>query len=387
MKLRIRHSLQAALVAILLGSWFGASGQQISPATPPPTIPTFSTANIARRGFFYVGGKYVGEPGKEVMHGSMYVEVWVPKQIQHPYPIVFLHGNGQTATDWMQTPDGRPGWAYYLVAHGYVLYMEDYPARGRSAYVPGVDGPLSIRTDPFLERIWTALPIRGDWPQAKKGGAFPGTGLMGDPVFDNFAKTQLPFVSGGEQEKLALDANVALLDKIGTPVILMTHSQGGDFGWLVADARPNHVKGIVAIEPAAPPMEAYYLAKGKARAWGLTSLPMHYDPPIKDPSELQVVKQEKPDAPDLIRCWVQKEPAHKLINLEHIPVLDVSGEASYHRMYDHCDAKWLNQAGVKTTFLRPEEHGIRGNGHEMMLEKNSDALIRLFDQWMQNNIH
>ena len=84
-------------------------------AMPPSAIPTFSTDNIAREGFFYVGGKYAGEPGKEEMHGAMYVEVMVPKQIRQKYPIVFFHGNGQTGTIWKQTPDGRPGWAYYLI--------------------------------------------------------------------------------------------------------------------------------------------------------------------------------------------------------------------------------------------------------------------------------
>ena len=42
------------------------------------------------------------------MGGDAYVVVWVPKQIKHPYPIVYVHGAGQTATDWEQTPDGRP---------------------------------------------------------------------------------------------------------------------------------------------------------------------------------------------------------------------------------------------------------------------------------------
>ena len=42
---------------------------------------------------------------------------------------------------------------------------------------------------------------------------------------------------------------------INTPVILLTHSQGGAFGWLVADARPNLVKAIVTLEPAAPPIQ------------------------------------------------------------------------------------------------------------------------------------
>ena len=47
--------------------------------------------------------------------------------------IVFLHGAGQTGTDWLQTPDGRPGWARFFTSRGYVVYMVDYPARGRSA--------------------------------------------------------------------------------------------------------------------------------------------------------------------------------------------------------------------------------------------------------------
>ena len=99
---------------------------------PPASIPTFSTENIGRMAHFYVGGQYVGEPGKEQMDGAMYVEVWVPKQIRQPYPIVMFHGNGQTGAVWQQTPDGRPGWAYYLIDQGYVVYMVDYPARGRS---------------------------------------------------------------------------------------------------------------------------------------------------------------------------------------------------------------------------------------------------------------
>ena len=48
------------------------------------------------------------------------------------------------------------------------------------------------------------------------------------------------------------DALIALVDKIG-PSILMTHSQGGAFGWPVADARPDKVKAILAIEPNGPP--------------------------------------------------------------------------------------------------------------------------------------
>ena len=57
----------------------------------------------------------------------------------------------------------------------------------------------------------------------------------------------MQFLAGGRQETMTRDANVALLDMIGTPVILLTHSQGGGFGWMIADARPNLVKAIVTL--------------------------------------------------------------------------------------------------------------------------------------------
>ena len=55
-----------------------------------------------------------------------------------------------------------------------------------------------------------------------------------------------------KQQFLNRDALVALIDKIG-PAILMVHSQAGAFGWPVADARPDQVKAILAIEPNGPP--------------------------------------------------------------------------------------------------------------------------------------
>jgi pimeloyl-ACP methyl ester carboxylesterase len=383
------------LTALVSSGAFGANSVGVDKAAPPASIPTVSAADIARIGFFYAGGHYVGEPGKEIMDGAEYVEVMVPKKVRRAYPIVFLHGAGQTGTDWLQTPDGRAGWAYYFIKQGYVVYMVDYPARGRSAYVPSADGSLTIRTAPQLEQIWTALPELGDWPQAKKYTQWPSDapnkGKIGDPVFDNFAKTQVQFLQGNTQDKLNLDAHMALLDMIGTPVILITHSQGGFFGWEIADARPKLVKAIITAEPGGPPIQSVDTAKqtynGKGMAWGLTNLPLHYDPPANDSSELQVELEAKSDGPGLVPCWLQKEPARKLVNLRDIPVLDVSGEASYHRVFDSCVPKWLNQAGVKTTYVKLEDVGLPGNAHEMMLEKNSDGIAAFFESWIQKNVH
>ena len=133
-----------ALAAVHASGSFAASAQDAPVPMPLKSVPTFSTANIARQGHFYVGGKWVGEPGKEYMRGAIYVEVWVPKQIRYKYPIVVVQaGGGQTNVSMLQTPDGRPGWAYDFVNRGYTIYMLDLPARGRSAYVPGFDGEMT----------------------------------------------------------------------------------------------------------------------------------------------------------------------------------------------------------------------------------------------------
>src|SRR3954471_14521519 len=123
----ISLTAMALLIGIRVGGQAGSTrAAKASGAAPPASIQTFSTENLGRMAHFYVGGHYVGEKGKEQMDGAMYVEVWVPKQIRQPYPIVFFHGNGQTGAVFQQTPDGRPGWAYYLIDQGYVVYMVDY---------------------------------------------------------------------------------------------------------------------------------------------------------------------------------------------------------------------------------------------------------------------
>ena len=124
-----------------------------------------------------------------------------------------------------------------------------------------------------------------------------------------------------------------------------------------------------------------------ARTGAIVDLPLHYDPPINDPAELQVELEPQAEGPGLVPCWLQKQPAHKLVNLQNIPVLDVSAEASYHRVFDSCVPKWLKQAGVNVTYTKLEDVGLPGNAHEMMLEKNSDGIARYFESWIEKNVH
>jgi hypothetical protein len=46
-------------------------------AEPPKLpLPVVDQSAVAQRGYFYVGGKYTGEPGKEIMQGQTMWRCW-----------------------------------------------------------------------------------------------------------------------------------------------------------------------------------------------------------------------------------------------------------------------------------------------------------------------
>ncbi|MDF3834183.1 alpha/beta hydrolase [Cupriavidus basilensis] len=378
---RFRRATVSAFV--LLSTLFGLCHGQANASRSQPSV--LATQPVIRS-YFYMGGGYAGEAGKEVMQGQMYVEQLTPARITQKYPLVMFHGAAQTGTNWLQTPDSRPGWADYFLSQGYVVYLVDQPARGRSAWHPGLDGALANFPVPAIEKLFTASATLGNWPQAKQHTQWPGSGKRGDPVFDAFYATQVEYLaSNAETQRRVQAAGAALLDRIG-PAILLTHSQAGAFGWLIADARPQAVRGIVAVEPLGPPAQNAVSNEQKARPWGPTDIPLNYDPPVGLAGNLALEQEEQPDSPTLARCFRQREPARQLPNLAGIPILIAVGEASYHAVYDHCTAKYLTQAGATITFWRLENLGIKGNGHMMMLEKNNLDIASWLQQWMQANV-
>jgi adenosylcobinamide amidohydrolase len=107
---------------------------------------------------------------------------------------------------------------------------------------------------------------------------------------------------------------------------------------------------------------------------------------VNDPAELKIEQQAQPDGPGLVGCWQQVTPARRLINLANIPSTVMTAEASYHAVYDHCTVKYLTQAGVKVTALRLGDHGIHGNAHMIMLEKNNLQVAGLIAAWLARTI-
>jgi pimeloyl-ACP methyl ester carboxylesterase len=347
---------------------------------------------IADQGVFSIPGRYMQMGRQTIMIGQMYVQYQIPKNKTHPYPVVFIHGGGQTAANFLGTPDGRRGWADDFVANGYAVYVVDQPGRGRSGYVTSAYG--NTRKPSVEEMMSRFSNTKALWPQADLHTQWPGPGTKSDSSFDNFYATQVESI-GDEllTEQLNREAGAKLLDRIG-PAVVLTHSQAGVIGWTMADERPALVRGILAIEPSGPPIRNinaegppdYFSDGSPLRPWGVTRGPMTYDPPAATPDDIKLVRQETPDGPGLVRCFMQAEPARKLSHLAGIPILMVLSEASYHAPYDHCTSKWLTQAGVKHTFIRLPDVGIRGNGHMMMLEKNNLQISGLLRRWEEENV-
>ena len=371
------------IVLALVISFLGGAAAIAQTKGPEPL-------SIARQGYVFAGGKYSTVEGRKVMSGQLYAEFQIPSRQLHPYPIVLIHGGGQTGTNFTGTPDGREGWAQSFLREGYAVYVVDQPGRARAAYQADLYGPQTRLDIERVQQRFTAPERYNLWPQARLHTQWPGTGAPGDAVFDQFYASQVTGIQDFTvQQTLNRDAILELLEKIG-PAIVLTHSQSGAFGWPVADARPDRVKALLSIEPSGPPFfdsetvgaPEWFRDAGKTRSWGVTAVPLTYSPAAANASDLAIVQQEKPDEPNLARCWIQKAPARQLPNLQKLPHLILTGEASYHAAYDHCTIKFLEQAGVHATWIKLGDAGIHGNGHMVMIEKNSQEIAAVIVRWL-----
>ena len=394
----IRVIVGSAGVLLIGSAWFPVS----APAADAPL-------SIASQGNFYIGGRYVESNGDLPMVGQAYVQFQIPQNRRHSYPIVMVHGGSQTGSGWISTPDGREGWATYFVRRGYAVYVVDQVARGRSPYIADVYGPARTQTREYVMQRFSTSEKYNQWPQAKLHTQWPGTGGPGDPAFDNYLASNVPSMEDrGMQARMNVDALAALLDRVG-PSIVVVHSQSGQYGWPLAQARPGLVKAIVAAEPSGPPVHdvvvpgvarfgmtfenatavgctGMFRDDPRLKRFGLSDIPMAYDPPVTTQSPLEFVRQDKAEAPDLVRCWRQKEPARRLVAVGERPVLYLAAEASFYAPYNHCTVGYLNQADVKVTYVKLADIGLRGNGHMMMMEKNSDAIAQVIVDWLDKNV-
>ena len=244
-----------------------------------------------------------------------------------------------------------------------------------------------------LETIFTGQENFDLFPQAKLHTRWPGgPGVKGNPAFDQFYLSQVPFIASAlRSEELVDPALIALLEKIG-PSVLLTHSQAGVFGWAVSDKRPELVKAHVAVEPNGPTFydirfkggADWYEKVGEAPRPALRHHPRPADlrPAGRSRRTISWCAVRRAPRPGQIRCWLQAEPARKLPNLARVPAVIVTAEASFRATMDDCTGAFLEQAGAKPDRLALAEHGIHGNGHMMMLETNNGAVADAIIEWI-----
>ncbi len=310
---------------------------------------------LADMGSFHIGGREVtlsGKPIKEVvftpggvpakvdLNGTyqveqMYVQYFIPANQRGTVPLLLWHGGGLTGATYETTPDGRDGWLNMFLRRGWAVYNSDAVERGRSGWAMFPDiftsEPIFLtKSNPFERfRIGAGAGSYDKDPAKMKllpGNQFPIEG------YDNFTKQNVPRWTTTDAAIIA--AYTALVDKV-CPCAILVHSQAGQFGLRVAQARPEKVKALVLVEPA---------GTGDAAA-------------------------------------IEK--------LAGIPILSVYGD------FIEQDARWPTirangikfldagkDKGVTHEVVDLPKAGIKGNGHMLMMDKNNGEVADLIQGWL-----
>lgn len=208
-----------------------------------------SALMIKEQGSFAVGGIKVLESGQfelsnalnpqgQTFHGDhAYVFYQIPVKARR-YPLVFLHGAGQSKKTWETTSDGREGFQNIFLRRGFGVYLLDQPRRGEAG-----KSTVAAEVKPVAdEQFWFTQFRIGNYPNYFEGVQFPK-----DPAsLEQFYRQMTPN-TGAFDGNVVADAVSKLFSKIGEG-ILVTHSQGGGPGWTTA-IKNDKVKAIVAYEP------------------------------------------------------------------------------------------------------------------------------------------
>lgn len=204
---------------------------------------------IAEQGSFFAGGgvkqtagtfDYAkpADPSGQTLHGD-HAYVFFQKPVKaRKYPLVFLHGAGQSAKTWETTPDGRDGFQNIFLARRYATYLVDQPRRGKAGQSTVAENIPAATMD----QLWFSNFRLGSWPDF-----FPGVQVPQDKAaLEQFFRQMTPN-TGAFDANLISNAMAAVFDKAGDGV-LITHSQGGGPGWYTA-MKSAKVKAVVAFEP------------------------------------------------------------------------------------------------------------------------------------------
>ncbi|KAL7791273.1 Alpha/beta hydrolase family domain-containing protein [Trichoderma ceciliae] len=377
----------------------------------------------------YYNSKWAAGTDGKYFSGQMFVENLSPSVVRQKHNIVLVHGDFQSGHIWLTKPDGMPGWAAYFLKKGYRVYLPDLPGSGRSPFLNkddyllrDISNQCQSMSVKLAESQITAPEkqplIEGHhaWPTAPLHNMWPGTGQRGDRIFEQFMSSMGTLtLLKPEREALAQIALQDLLKSIG-PSILIGHGTGCTAAWLAADAVPELVVKVVAVEPAGPPCAKafmnlaggqrlytpYLMHDQRCRKYGLSEIPLTFSPPARTPTgpDSQALDITARQLPDNSGCYMAQaiipgfhirnrkpgqEAVPQLVQLKRMPHAIITGHASFHSVFDWATVLFLRQAGVSVDFINLGDRGIFGNGNMMFLEKNSDQIADLVTGWIESH--
>jgi pimeloyl-ACP methyl ester carboxylesterase len=273
----------------------------------------------------------------------------IPASRTSAIPIVLVHGGGLTGMSYETTPDGREGWATYLVRKGHAVYVVDTPGRGRSGFnatainEAKAEGSVSgLPASVLMVTAELAWPLFRFGPS--HGTAYPDTQFPVE-AFTRFASQGVPFAEAmleGGGMGTAPQALAALLDDIG-PAIVVVHSLAGPFADALVGLRPALVTAVVNIEGAQSvvPTDAQIAAYK-----GIPVLELfgdHLDAPVFT---------GRP------RYEARKAVVERINRLE----------------------------GGRATLVRLPDAGLQGNSHMMMQDRNNLEVADFILRWIADKV-
>jgi pimeloyl-ACP methyl ester carboxylesterase len=331
-----------------------AAGLMALTATAQAQTKTNDDIVLRGMGSFHVGGRIAEVSGKPVrmiqrqpggpqtkldpngqyMVEQMYVQYFLPKNRKGKLPLLMWHGGGLTGATYETTPDGREGWLNMFVRYGWDVYNSDAVERGRSGFAsPDIwSGEPVFLTyqDPF-ERFRIGAG-EGSWnADPAKRKVIPGSQFPVE-AYENYMRQAVPRWLSTDDAVIA--GYLALVDKI-CPCVLLLHSQGGAFGFKVAEQRPDKIKAIVAVESAT--------AGTKAGA-----------PKLKDVPVLMMFGD-----------FVDQHPRW----------------ATFHKV-DTEYGNAIKAAGGTVDWINLPEIGIKGNSHMVMQDRNNAEVAAVIQKWL-----
>jgi hypothetical protein len=245
------------------------------------------------------------------------------------------HGGGLTGVTYETTPDGREGWLNYFLRKGWSVYNSDAVERGRAGWAQYPDifkgEPVFLTTANPFERFRIGAAGSYDPDPAKRkllpGSQFPNEG------YENFTKQNVPRWTTNDDATLA--AYIAEIDRV-CPCVILFHSQAGAFGFKAAQARPDKVKALIAVEPAG----------------------------VGDPAKVGVLK----GIPSLLVYgdFIEQD--------SRWPKIRATGLAF---------ADGIRAAGGTADVVDLPKAGIKGNSHMMMMDKNNAEVAALIQAWLE----